>query len=198
MTSNSLRGVLQQTYAEQSIFGLQVLDVKLRRQFIETVDAGILAYTQLQNLTEMANQHREMLKKTWRSIATCADEREKCAQRECSCSYADYLCYRSLRDAQRRLEKRFKQIARDCYELRATWQYVLRPVALRLLDDDTYRQVFLHALHLAGDITSSELAVAQLPGYLKIRLLPNSIELTIGREYQIVKFIEVTHEPHSP
>lgn len=198
MTPSSFHGALQQTYAEQSIFGLQVLDEKLRRQFIDTVDAGILAYSQMQNLTEMADQHRDKLKKTWRSIAPCADSRDKCEQRECNCSYADYLCYRGLRDAQHRLEQKFKQLAHTCYELRAVWQYVLRPVAHRMLRDDEYRRLFLWTLHVTGDIDAAELEVAELHGHLKVRILPTAIELTIGSEAPVVKHIAVISEPVYP
>ena len=198
MTASSFHGALQQTYAEQSIFGLQLLDEKLRLQFIDTVDAGILAYSQLQNLTEMADQHRDMLKKTWRSIASCADSREKCEQRECRCSYADYLCYRGLRDAQHRLEQQFDQLARTCYELRAVWQYVLRPVAYRMLRDEKYRRLFLWTLHMAGDLSTEELEVAEMPGCLKVRLLPTAIELTLGSEEPRIKRLAVIQEPVYP
>lgn len=194
--SKTFQGVLRRTYAEESFFGLQVLDVELRRQFAQLVDKGMLVHSQLQNITEMADQHHAMLKKTWRSIAQCSGARDGCKQRKCKCSYADYICYRGLRDAQDRLERQFTHIAKECYELRATWQYVLHPVAMRLLNDRSYKSLFLWTHVLAGDLTESELSVAEMDGHLRVEGFAVLVRLTIGQTQQRICDIPVVHEPH--
>ena len=135
MTYGAFRNALQRTYAEHSYFGLQILDLQLREQFIATVERGMAVYYQLQTVTEMADQLRDHLKRTWRSTQSCREDRTRCVNRICPCSYADYLSYRGLRATQARLERRFSNLAREAYEIRATWQYVLRPVSARLLEN---------------------------------------------------------------
>lgn len=195
MTSGAFRNALQRTYSEQSYFGLQILEFKLRQQFIETIEEGLRTYDKLRTINEMANQLRYDLKKTWRSTVDCRDDRARCLTRECSCSYADYVWYRNLRAAQARLERRYVDIAREAYELRATWQYVLTPVAARLLQNREYRSIFLTTLTICGDISVSEATVAEMEDFLSVKLLADSIQLRIGQEHVVVREIPTIHEP---
>lgn len=196
MTSGTFRNALQRTYAEQSFFGLQVIDYNLRQQFIETIEEGVRIYRMLSIVTEMADQLRDDLKQNWRSISPCRDTRERCIMQRCSCSYADYLRYRSLRTTQARLERQYTHMAREAYEIKATWNYVLRPVAARLVSDDRYRRLFLATLQVCGEITAAEYDIAEMEGYLSVRFLPESLELHIGHDPVTVRWIETVHEPY--
>lgn len=195
MTSRAFRPLLERTRTEESVFGILALDYILRRRFIEVVDEGIRTYNKLRNLSEMADQHRDKLKQTWRTITPCANARDKCSAGACTCSYQEYLQYRSLREAQYEYERRYASIAQDCYELRATWQYVLVPELARLQRDEEYMKVFAEALFICGDISVAERDIAEMPGFLSVRLLPDALELKIGSEAVATKSVPTTHEP---
>lgn len=196
MTSGRFGNALKRTYSEQSYFGLLILEYKLRQQFVEVIEEGVRTYTKISTINEMANQLRSELKQSWRSIAHCGEgDRVHCIRRECSCSYADYFWYRNLRASQARLERRYVAIAKEAYELRATWQYVINPVANRLLQDREYRPLFLATLAICGDVSPAEADLAEMEDFFSVKLMPDAIQLRIGQDPVVVREVPTAHEP---
>lgn len=196
MSTMTPQDVLRRTYQETSLFGLQQISHDIERAYTESINRCLQTYRKLQTTSEIADQMRDALKQNWRSTPSCSLSRTRCIRRKCRCSYADYLQYRGYREAARTLEQEFVQHARQPYELKAIWRFLLTHIAQKLVDDDDYRQLFLATLVLAGDMTTEMARLADFePGWLVLRKFASVVELDVGRDPVHRVVVQTAREP---